>query len=68
MRSSESVGQTDIVTCTLSKMNNQNINNSRTKIVSKFVEKLLEYRILFKDILTFLILNYMNAKGFIQTD
>ena len=30
----------------------------RNKIVSKFVEKLLKYRIMFKDILTFLGLDY----------
>ena len=30
------------------------------KIVSKFVEKLLEYRIMFKDILTFLGLDYID--------
>ena len=35
---------------------------SRNKIVSKFVEKLLKYRILFyKDILTFLELDYCDA-------
>ena len=34
---------------------------SRNKIVSKFVEKLLKYRIMFKDILTFLGLDYRDA-------
>ena len=31
------------------------------KIIRKFVAKLLNYRILFKDILTFLILDYRDA-------
>ena len=34
---------------------------SRNKIVSKVVEKLLEYRIFLKDILTFLGFNYRDA-------
>ena len=34
---------------------------SRNKIVSKFVEKLNKYRILFKDVLTFLGLDYRDA-------
>ena len=34
---------------------------SRNKIVSKFVEKLRKYRILFKDILTFWGLDYRDA-------
>ena len=34
---------------------------SRNKIVSKFVEKLLKYRIMFKDIITFLGLDYKDA-------
>ena len=34
---------------------------SRNKIVSKFVEKLLNYRIMFKDILTFLGFDYSDA-------
>ena len=34
---------------------------SRNKIVSKFVEKLLKYRIMFKDILTFLEFDYRDA-------
>ena len=34
---------------------------SRNKILSKFVEKLLKYRIIFKDILTFLELDYRDA-------
>ncbi len=56
------VGQMDINTCIVSVMNNQNINvNSRSKIVIKFVEKLLKYRLMFKDILTFLGLDYRDA-------
>ena len=35
--------------------------NSRNKILSKFVEKLLKYRIMFKDIPTFLGLYYRDA-------
>ena len=35
--------------------------NSRNQIVSKFVEKLLKYRIMFRDILTCLGLNYIDA-------
>ena len=35
--------------------------NSRNKIVSKFVAKLLKYRIMFKDILTCLLLDYRDA-------
>ena len=31
------------------------------KIVSKFVEKLLNYRIMLKDIFTFLVLDYRDA-------
>ena len=34
---------------------------SRSKIVSKFDEKLPKYRIMFKDMLTFLGLDYINA-------
>ena len=34
---------------------------SRNKIVSKFVEKLNKYRIMLKDILTFLELAYRDA-------
>ena len=34
------------------------MHKSRNKIVGKLVEKLLKYRILFKDILTFLGLDY----------
>ena len=37
------------------------MNKSQSKIVSKFVEKLLKYRIIFKDILTFLGLDYRDA-------
>ena len=35
--------------------------NSRKKIVSKFVDKLRKYRILFKDLLTFWELDYRDA-------
>ena len=35
--------------------------NFRIKIISKFVEKLLKYRTMFKDILTFLGLDYTVA-------
>ena len=35
--------------------------DSRNKIVSKFVEKLSKYRIMFKDILTSLVLDYRDA-------
>ena len=41
------VGQTNITTCRVSEMNLQNM------FLSKFDAKLLKYRILFKDILTF---------------
>ena len=34
---------------------------SRNKIGNKFVEKLLKYSIMFKDILTFLVLYYRDA-------
>ena len=34
---------------------------SQNKIVSNFVEKLLKYRIMFKDILTYLGLDYRDA-------
>ena len=34
---------------------------SQSKIISKYVEKLLKYRILFEDILTFLELGYRDA-------
>ena len=36
-------------------------NKRFDKIIRKFVAKLLKYRILFKDILTFLILDYRDA-------
>ena len=45
----------NINTCRVSELNNQNI------IVSKFVEKLLKYRILFKNIPTLLGLYYRDA-------
>ena len=35
---------------------------SRNKILSKFVEELLKYGIIFKDILTLLELDYIDAK------
>ena len=35
--------------------------NSGNQIVSKFVEKLLKYRIVFKDILTTLVIDYRDA-------
>ena len=38
---------------------------SRDKIVTKFVEKLLKYRILFQDILTFLGLNSLITLYFV---
>ena len=34
---------------------------SRNQIVSKFIEKLVKYRVLFKDILTFLGLDYRGS-------
>ena len=37
------------------------MNKSRNKIVSKFGQKLLKYRIIFKDILTLLGLDYRDA-------
>ena len=37
------------------------MNKSRNKIVSKFGQKLLKYRIIFKDILTLLGLEYRDA-------
>ena len=50
------VGQTNINTCRVSE---QNINvKCLNIIVSKFVAKLLKYRIMFKDILTFLGFDY----------
>ena len=47
----------------VSELNNQNkyIKVERNKIVSRNVEKLLRYRILFKDILRFLGLDYRDA-------
>ena len=38
---------------------------SLIKIVSKFVEKLLKYRIMFKDILTFLEFDYRDVSHII---
>ena len=53
------VGQTNINTCRVSGLNKQNINvESLNKLVSKFYAKLLKLRIMFKEILTFLGLNY----------
>ena len=50
-------------TCSVSELNKQNINACMScyKIVSKFVAKLLKYRILFKNILTFLGLDYKDV-------
>ena len=49
----------------MSELNNKNINlyksRKKNKIVSKSVEKLVKYRILFKNILTFLGLDYKDA-------
>ena len=46
----------------MSKLNNQNIKyKSQNKILSKFNEKLLKYKIMFQDILTFLGLDYRDA-------
>ena len=46
----------------MSELNKQNIiYNSRNKIVSKFVGKLLKYRIMFKYTLTCLVLDYRDA-------
>ena len=55
------LGQTNINTCIMSELNNQNINVERNKIVSKSTEKLLKYLVLFKEILTFLGLDYRYA-------
>ena len=49
------VRQTNIKTCRVSELNKQNFNVLlKSKFLSKFVTKLLEYVILFKDIRTFL--------------
>ena len=45
------VGQTNINTCGVSELNKKNINQN--KIVSKFVAKLLKYKIMFKEYLHF---------------
>ena len=37
------------------------MNKSRNKIVSKLGQKLRKYRIIFKDILTLLVLDYRDA-------
>ncbi len=56
------VGQTNIRTCSVSKLSNQNIKyKSQNKILSKLNEKLLKYRIMFKDIIPFLGLEYKYA-------
>ena len=56
------VGQMNINTGRVSELKKQNNQCTRkSKIVSKFVTKLLKYRILIKDILTFLALDYMEA-------
>ena len=50
-------------------MNKQNIHTCMNvnKIISKFVAKLLKYRLLFKDILTFLGLDYRDATLTLKT-
>ena len=46
----------------MSELNNHNIKvKNPLKILSKIVEKLLKYRIMFKDILIFLGLDYRDA-------
>ena len=56
------VGQTNSNTCRVTELNNQNKNvKSHKKILSKFVDKLLKYMKMFKDILTFLGLYYRDA-------
>ena len=46
----------------MSKLNKQNIDlKELTKLCVNLLQKLLKYRILFKDILTFLRLNYRDA-------
>ena len=47
--------------CRTSEFNKQKINIGLSKILRKFVAKLLKYRILFKDILKFLGLDYWEA-------
>ena len=59
MTSFETVGQTNINIYRVSELKNWNIN-----VVSKFVEKMLKYRIVFKDILTFLGLDNRDASHF----
>ena len=54
-------GQTNINTCRVSELNKLNINAYVYKIVSKFVAKLIKYMLLFKDILTFLGVDYRDA-------
>ena len=56
------VRQTNIKTCRVSELNKQNFNVLlKSKFLSKFVTKLLEYVILFKDIRTFLGPEYKDA-------
>ena len=57
------VGQTNIKTCIMSELNKQNRYKciKSKQIVSKLIEKLLKYRILIKDILTFLGIDYREA-------
>ena len=45
----------------MSELKNQKLKINVNKIVSNFVEKLLKYSIMFKDILTFLRLDYRDA-------
>ena len=54
-------GQTNINTCRPSELNKQKINIGLNNILRKFVTKLPKYRILFKDILKFLGLDYWEA-------
>ena len=53
-----------MIPCRVSELNMQNVNvkdKSFDKIIRKFVAKLLKYRTLFKDILTFWELDYRDA-------
>ena len=51
------VGQTNIITCRVSQLNKKNTKLS----LNKFVAKLLNYRILFKETIKFLGLDYRYA-------
>ena len=52
--------QTNLNTCRVSELKNRMLM-LLNKIVSKFVAKLIKYMLLFKDILTFLGLDYRDA-------